>query len=78
MAEAFLAGKDYGTWEKWMQWSQTKFGGEAFLKVIYGDGLAQIGRKEEARKMYETAKLQATQKNDQRAAKYAEAKLKEL
>ena len=78
MSEAFLAAKDYTTWEKWMQWSQTKFEGEAFLKAIYADGLVQTGRKEEARKMYETARLQATQKNDQRAAKYVEAKLKEL
>jgi predicted RNA polymerase sigma factor len=61
-----------------MQWSQKKFDGEAFLKAIYADGLVQTGRKEEARKMYETAKLQATQKNDQRAAKYAEEKLKAL
>ena len=41
-------------------------------------GLMQKGRKEEARKMYETARFQATQRNDQRAAKYVEAKLKEL
>jgi hypothetical protein len=78
MSEAFLDAKDYVTWEKWMQWSQTIFPGEAFLKVIYGDGLVQLGKKDEARKVYEAAKLLATQKNDQRAAHAAEEKLKGL
>ncbi|HET9747355.1 MAG TPA: serine hydrolase domain-containing protein [Chitinophagaceae bacterium] len=78
MAEAFLAAKDFSTWEKWMQWAQTIFAGEAFLKVIYGDGYLATGKKEEARKMYEAAKAQAIEKNDQRAAKYAGEKLKAL
>lgn len=76
MSEAFLAARDLVSWEKWMQWSQTVFSGEAFLKAIYGDGYMQIGKKEEAHKMYEAAKLQAIEKNDQRAAKYAEEKLR--
>ena len=78
MGEAFLAAKDFSAWEKWMQWSQTVFAGEAMLKVIYGDGYIQIGKKDKARKMYEAAKSQAIEKNDQRAAKYAEEKLNGL
>jgi CubicO group peptidase (beta-lactamase class C family) len=78
MSNVFLEAKDYIQWSKWIDWAQTAMPDEPFLKVVYADGLLQMGKKEEARKSYEAAKQLALQKNDQRALHYAEAKMKSL
>jgi CubicO group peptidase (beta-lactamase class C family) len=78
MGDAFLAAKDYKSWEKWMKWTQTVVAAEPMVHLVYADGLLELGRKEEARKHYEAGQELARKNKDERALQYVETKLKSL
>ena len=65
MGEAMEAAGDFLTWEKWMTVANTYFPNNTYLTMISGDCQASLGNKEEAKRLYQSARqLASKEKND--------------
>lgn len=78
MAETFIAAKDESNWQQWIDWSLNRHPKNAFLNIIYADGLSELGKKELAVAQYTKAKEMAETAKDERALNWANQKLKAL
>jgi CubicO group peptidase (beta-lactamase class C family) len=78
VGEAMEVAGDREKQVKWMAVARNLFPEEGFLYLISGDSYKGKGEKEEARKMYESAKTLAEKSGDQRLLQEAGQKLKEL
>ncbi len=65
VSDAFEAGKDYELQAKWLKFATTLFPAEEYLVMLHGDSQAKLGRKEEAKILYQAAR-DLSEKNNQK------------
>ena len=78
VSEAMQAAGDFGLCTKWMELARKYFPDEGYLWILSGDNRLRAGNKEEAKKLFETAKDVGSKRRDERAVKMAEEKLRNL
>lgn len=78
ISDAMETAKDFKTMTKWLELGRKYFPEEGFIYVLSGDSYMKIGNKQDAKKMYETAKELGTKKKDERLLQAVTQKLGQL
>jgi Flp pilus assembly protein TadD len=78
MGEALEAAGDYDAWSKWMTLANSYFPNNTFLTMLTADSQLKLGNKQEARKLYQSARELALKEKNTGAIQAVDEKMKGL